>query len=410
MPDQSPEFLFQLIQPRGESLRALRQRLHTLAEPSGAEERTAALVAEILGQHSPEALHEDLGGKGVLAWWDGPQQGPTVLLRAELDALPIPETLRLDHASLTRGIAHKCGHDGHMAILLGVAAGLGKARPARGRVVLLFQPAEETGQGGARIVASPVLERLSPHWVFALHNLPQSPAGQVVVREGLFASASCGLSVKLTGLTAHAAEPERGRSPALALAQLIAGTSALPQDSAALHEPVKATVVHARLGEPALGTTPGEAVAIVTLRAPSTRLLEALKDQASSRARGIAAAYGLDCSIAEMEPFPATCNHPEATGQVRSAAASIGLEVREASRPFPWSEDFGHFTDRYRGALFGLGAGTDHPSLHHPDYDFPDALLDTGVALFEALLAQLVGTEQPKPPALIAAREPPDEP
>ncbi|MFO7608685.1 MAG: M20/M25/M40 family metallo-hydrolase [Candidatus Krumholzibacteriia bacterium] len=179
---------------------ALRHRLHALAELSGAEAATAAAVADLLRACAPADLLTGLGGHGVAAVFAAPAgaPGPTVVLRAELDALPIPETLDLDHASLTAGCAHKCGHDGHTAILLGVARELAATPPAGGRVVLLFQPAEETGQGAARVAADPRFLDLSPDWLFALHNLPGYPAGKVLVRAGAFCAGSAGLTVHNT--------------------------------------------------------------------------------------------------------------------------------------------------------------------------------------------------------------------
>lgn len=381
-----------------EPLIALRRELHRLAEPSGNEARTAARVTEVLSGCGPTALHQNVGGHGVLAWWDGPHRGPTVLLRAELDAVPVGEQLPLTYASATPGTAHKCGHDGHMTTLLGLAAWLAGGPFTRGRVALLFQGAEETGEGAASALASPAMLTLSPDWVFALHNLPGVPLGQVVLREGLFAMASTGLEVKLQGSTSHAAEPERGNSPALALSHLISALSALPQDAAPLHEPVKATVVHAHLGAPALGTTPGEALLLVTLRAGSDAALGGLRDLATARAHAIAAGFGLSCDTREVEPFPATWNHPQAVHRLRAAAASLGLAVAEPPHPFPWSEDFGHLSRAFPGALFGLGSGEEHPALHHPRYDFPDPLIGIGLAIFQALLAPLNGAYPPAAP------------
>jgi len=374
-------------------LSALRCELHRRAERSGAEHETAAFVRDVLDDTQPAALHENIGGAGLAAVYDGAAPGPTVLLRAELDALPQPEHLELLHGAARADTAHKCGHDGHMAVLVGVARGLRGAPAARGRVVLLFQPAEETGQGAARMLADPRLDELDPDWVFALHNLPGHARGAVVLRAGAFACGSRGLAFELRGATAHAAEPERGRSPAPAVAALIHDFSALPQLRAGLHEAVKVTVIHARVGEPAFGTSPGEGVVMVTLRAPAEASLDRLERECRARAEAIARAHGLEWCAELREPFPATRNDAAAVELIRTAASERSLPVVELEQPFGWSEDFGHFTARYRGALFGLGAGVDHPALHHPDYDFPDALLDPAVALFAGIIARATAAE-----------------
>lgn len=378
------------------SLRALRRRLHALAEPSGAELRTSRLVAAGLRACGPDLLLEGLGGHGVAAAWDAGRPGPVVLLRAELDAVPVPETIRLAHASRTPGLAHKCGHDGHMAMLLGVARRLARRAPESGRVVLLFQPAEETGAGAAAVAADPRLRALRPDWLFALHNLPGYSEGVVLARPGAFAAGSAGLRVHLRGRAAHAAEPERGRSPDLAVSELITTLVTLPAAGDDALELV--TVTHARLGEPAFGVAPGGAEVLATLRADDDRALAGLRRRAAAAARAIARRHGLACSLAWEEVFPVVMNDPGATALVRRAARQAGLRAaRPRESAFRWSEDFGALARLGRGALFGLGAGRRHPGLHAEDYDFNDALLPVGVDLLERL-ARLALQEPPRAP------------
>jgi amidohydrolase len=280
-----------------------------------------------------------------------------------------------------------------MAILVGLARRLADRPPARGEAVLLFQPSEENGSGAARVIEDPAFEPVRPDLAFALHNLPGYERGAVVVRDGQFAAASTGLAIRLTGATSHAAEPQRGRTPAPAVASLIDGLDALPQLHVGLDESAKVTVIHARLGEVAFGTTPGSAVVMATLRSHDEPVMARLERAARRLAEHTAAAHGLEHAIELVEPFPATANDPAANELVRDAAKAVGLSVVEPSVPFPWSEDFGHFTGRFGGALFGLGAGRDHPALHHPDYDFPDALLSSGVALLDGILDRTVRVE-----------------
>jgi len=194
------------------ALAELRRRLHRRAEVSSKEERTAALIAEAMSGFDrgtgPDQVLRGLGGHGVAFTFSGKEEGPTVLLRCELDALPIPETIALEHGSADPAASHKCGHDGHMATLVGVAADLAERPLARGRAVLLFQPAEETGEGAARVIADPQFTLIAPDFAVALHNLPGRPLGSVVVRRGAFNCASVGLIARLRGRTSHAAEPE----------------------------------------------------------------------------------------------------------------------------------------------------------------------------------------------------------
>lgn len=371
------------------ALRTLRGELHRCAEAAHAERETAVRIRATLSQTNPDALHGSLGGHGLVAEYRGRAPGPTLLLRCELDAVPIPEGQGAPHASQTPGYSHKCGHDGHMTIMVGLARRLSAARPLSGRVLLLFQPAEETGEGARRILEDPAFAELRPDWAFALHNLPGYRLGHVLLRSGTFACGSRGLAIYLTGATSHAAEPEAGRSPARAIARLIEGVGRLSGVRRDPAESALATVIHARLGEEAFGTSPGEGVVMVTLRGATEAVIDRLEEACRRLASDEARAHQLELHIEKREPFPVTINDPEAVTAVRAAARRAELTTTDLPHPFKWSEDFGHFTNLCRGALFGLGAGRDHPALHHPSYDFPDELLEPGITLLDELIAQI---------------------
>ena len=364
----------------------LRRELHRHPELSGGESATAARMQQFLGDLQPDELVAGLGGRGLAAVFAGADPGPTVLLRCELDALPIEDQGPHAHRSAHPGVGHQCGHDGHMAILAAVASHLAQHRPRHGRVVLLFQPAEETGEGAAAVVADPRFASLRPDWCFALHNVPGYPLGQLLLREGAFSCASRGMSIELIGKTAHAAQPETGLSPAPALCRLIAALSSLPAGLAAEGEICFATVVGAKLGEQAFGTAPGQASLWVTLRSERNESMQRLVAHAEALVASIAGESGLRHAIAYQDVFPATCNAAEAIAQLRCAAA--GRSAQWLDQPFRWSEDFGHFTELARGAMFGIGAGENSPELHHPDYDFPDALIAQAAEVFIDLVRE----------------------
>jgi len=367
-----------------------RRELHREPEISGAEEETARRVARRLREGGAAEVVEGLGGAGLAAVHRGSASGPRVLLRADLDALPITERNGAGHRSAREGISHACGHDGHMTILAGLSERLAARPLERGEAVLLFQPAEETGEGAARVLEDPRFAPLRPDRVFALHNLPGFPLGSVILREGTFACASVGLIARFRGATSHAAEPERGRSPAGAAADAIHAIGALPQNRTAMFDSAKATVIHARVGERAFGTTPGEAEVMATLRADRRETMAAMTRAAEELLLGIARAHGLDGTAEWIEEFPVTVNDAESVRLAADAAESLGYETIRPERPFPWSEDFGWFTGAAPGALFGLGAGENHPALHNPDYDFPDDLIERGVRLFEEILRRAI--------------------
>ncbi len=364
-----------------------RRELHRRPEVSGLERETAAAFAAMVA--SADEVVQGLGGHGVAAIWMGAEPGPTVMIRAELDALPILETGGAPWASTLPGKGHLCGHDGHLAILAGVARLLSRHRPGSGRAVLLAQPAEEDGSGAAAVLADPRFAALAPDWAFALHNWPGAPLGHALLKAGPANCASVGLRLHFAGRTAHAAEPQAGLSPAPVLARLIPALSALGPGGELTPDFRLVTVTHARLGEPAFGIAPGEGELWATLRCLTDDRMAALKAEALSLAQEAAGPLALTHSW--HDDFAACTNHPRATRRLARAARALDLPLSEDGLPIRASEDFGRFGAGAKSAMLFLGAGTDHPRLHNPDYDFPDALIPIGAALFDRAIRDLLG-------------------
>lgn len=368
-----------------------RHLVHSHPDLSGLEAQTAQRVCDALGPTSPDLILTGLGGHGVAAVYHGAEQGPTVLFRCELDALPIEELSGLPYRSQVPGTGHLCGHDGHMTILTGLARLVGRVRPARGRAVLLFQPAEEDGSGAAAVIADPRFGQIAPDWAFSLHNMPGAPLGQVWLKAGPVNCASRGLRIVLGGKTSHASVPEAGVSPALALAGLIPALMAAGPGGVVGPGYRLATVTHARLGEPAFGIAPGHAELWVTLRALTDTDMRALLDEAEHLAMAAAASAGLSLEMSHHDIFAGCENDPQATDLLAQALDALSIRHDPGELPMRGSEDFGLFGKGARSAMFFLGAGVDHPMLHNPDYDFPDALIAPGVAVFHRVLRQMLG-------------------
>lgn len=371
-------------------LTGFRQHLHRNPELSGQEAWTAAQVVAALAPLAPDRVLTGLGGHGVAAVWAGSEPGPTVLFRSELDALPIEELSQAAHRSAVPGKAHLCGHDGHSTILLGLARLIARDRPARGRVILLFQPAEEDGSGAAAVLADPRFAEIKPDWAFALHNMPGYPLGHVVVAPGPANCASEGLRVVFHGRTAHASQPETGLSPALALATLM--PEALAAGPGGPLEPGfrLVSICHARMGEPAFGVTPGEGELWLTLRTLVDADMAALRAEVTGLAQQLADRHGLAVEFSQHDQFAACKNDAEATGCIRQALDRLGVAHDQNGLPMRASEDFGLFGRQARSAMFLLGAGETLPALHNPDYDFPDDLIARGVAIFDRIRRDLL--------------------
>lgn len=351
-------------------------------ELSGREILTAGKLKEFLLNTNPERLITDLGGHGLLAVYCGREPGPEVLLRCEMDAVPVQENLDLPYCSLNPGVSHKCGHDGHMAVLAGVASKLHTFPTERGKVLLLFQPGEETGTGAKGVMNHRKFDEFHPDMVFAMHNLPGFPLGTVITSPGPFAGASRGLVTRLTGRSSHAAEPLKGISPAPVVAQLIEGFEELCNHD----QGVLVTLIHSVIGEPAFGTSPEKAVVMATLRAPDGEQMDILSSRTVELAERTSAAAGLVIHTEWTEEFPATVNSEMGDRIVRTSAKKLGMNVYSPEKPFPWSEDFGYFTEAFGGAIFGLGAGRAAPPLHNPSYNFPDELIETGISLYTGII------------------------
>ena len=376
------------------SLVELRHSLHRKPELSGEERQTAKTIAAYLEQFNPEKIIRNLGGHGVAAIFSGEASGPTVLLRCELDGLPIAEKNTLPWTSLIPGKAHLCGHDGHMAILCGVAAFLSVSPLTNGRVILLFQPAEETGAGARAVVNDPEFDAIKPDYAFSLHNYPGLRIGDVALKEGPINCASRGISVNFDGKTSHASEPENGVSPLSAICEFSKRVEGLgvchDVEGARDANYALITVVHALLGEPAFGVSPGHGEVRATLRTVSDKRMETLIKEVEALVSCIAVRYRLSYTIEYHDVFASSDNNSEATEIISKALQEEGIPVTGLDQPMAWSEDFGVYGNHARSAMFFPGSGTDQPQLHNPDYDFPDELIDTGSRIFCRIIRNIL--------------------
>ena len=365
-----------------------RHLLHQNPEIAGEESSTAQKISAFFAKMKPDHTVENLGGNGLAFIFKGKKPGKRSLFRAELDALPIQEKGNPDYKSTIDGKAHLCGHDGHMTIICGLGQKLAEQRPESGEVILLFQPAEETGEGARWILDDPQFQQIKPDYAFALHNLPGFPLHQIVVRKGTFAAGSTGLTISLTGKTSHAAHPDAGINPAQAIAQML---QTLPKLTEKLKTFALVTVIHAEIGSLAFGTSAGKGSLSLTIRAFDQNDLEALIKMITSEAQRIAKEENLDCEFSFVESFAVSKNDPKAAEIAETAMNELGMDISEKAEPFRWSEDFGLFSQSCPSYLFGLGSGENSPQLHEPTYDFPDEIIETGVRIFEGIARKVNG-------------------
>ena len=364
-----------------DDLVAIRQYLHAHPEVSGNEHNTQKYLLGLLEELNTDNVQQ-VGGTGILVTFKGNTAGRDLLLRGDIDALPIEETNDFSYRSVIKGVSHKCGHDGHGTIMYGLCKQYSATRPEKGDVYILFQPAEENGRGAKAVEDSGVLDTINIDLVFALHNVPAYPLHTVVCREGSFTPSVTTLIASFKGYTAHAAEPWNGRNPAAAMSEYLLESLKHNLERKDKHEFVTVTPVHTEMGELSYGVSAGEGSVHLTIRADSNERLQSSLEEIMNIGKELAGKYELTVTYEEKETFESNQNATEAVNYIQSAAAELKLAYQDKDEPFRWGEDFGLFTNRIKGAMFGVGSGEDCKPLHHPAYDFPDEILPTCINMF----------------------------
>ena len=360
----------------------LRHLLHRCPDLSGHEIGTIRILQEFLRENTSLGICDRDGWfYAVKPSLTKPEASPPIAFRADMDALPMDECIDLLYGSACSGISHKCGHDGHMAALCGLALELNKMEADR-TVYLVFQPAEETGEGAIR--CADLIREKGIAEIYAFHNLSGYPENSIVYRRGLTQPASEGVTIRFHGKPSHASAPEEGINPAAAIAELALFSQRLgqePHDGMAL-----CTIVGMHCGEGDFGISPGEGTLSVTLRAEQEPFMKEMEMKLLSKAEELSARDGLGAEHEIHDYFPETRNNEEALGRVIRAAEGLGLPVIEMENLWRASEDFGHYLKRCPGAMFYIGSGEEYPAVHTDSYDCNDRILTTAVDMFLAIV------------------------
>ncbi|MDR1596791.1 MAG: amidohydrolase [Treponema sp.] len=357
----------------------LRHELHRHPELSCREEWTRQHLIDFLKQHT--ALEIVDKGRWFYAVYRAGADKPSIAFRADFDALPMDEFIDLPYGSQYPGVSHKCGHDGHSACLAGFALEIDR-KGADKNIYFVFQHAEETVEGGAE--CAPLMEEAGISEVFAYHNLPGIPVNAIIVIDGVACCASSGMTISFKGVPCHASQPEDGRNPAKAVAEIIRCLDSFTEP-ALYRGLVMCTVIMIDVGKEAFGMSASEGRLLLTIRGEFDEELEVLRQKIEDKAREQADKYGLEYGFSFCDSVPALINHKESVDKVRRAAADMGLVVVEAKAPSRGSEDFAWFTKKTKGAMFDVGVGEDRTQIHTSGFDFNDEIIPTVVDLFTAL-------------------------
>jgi hippurate hydrolase len=384
----------------GSELQAIRRDLHAHPELRFQEQRTADLVARTLAEWGIE-VHRGLAGTGVVGLIRSGKPGRSIGLRADMDALPIQETNSFKHRSQSDGRMHACGHDGHMAMLLGAARHLAVSRSFAGTVVLIFQPAEEGGAGADRMIREGLFDRFPCDAVFALHNWPGLAMGQFAVASGPMMASTNEFDIRVTGRGGHAAMPHLTVDPVLVAVQIVQGLQGIvtrtrnPNDLAVL----SVTMLHA--GD-ATNVIPDLAKIGGTVRTFDDSVTDLFERRIRQIAELTAQAHGATATVEFRRTYPPTVNHPDqAEFAARVADSIVGADnvVRNVD-PSMGAEDFSFmlrarpgaylFIGNGDGAHRDAGHGAGPCTLHNASYDFNDELIPVGGTFWVRLAEQFL--------------------
>ncbi|HMW18528.1 MAG TPA: M20 aminoacylase family protein [Accumulibacter sp.] len=381
-------------------LEALRRDFHAHPELAFKEVRTAAIVADQLSRYGV-SIDRGLAGTGVIGWLRWGSGGRAIGLRADMDALPLFEKNECAHRSQNAGVMHACGHDGHTAMLLGAARYLAENRESLavdGTVYFIFQPAEESEGGAARMIAEGLFERFPMQAVYGLHNWPGLPVGEMAAMPGPVMAGTCSFEISVQGQGCHAAMPHQGVDTLVVASQLVLALQTVVARN--LHPCAAAVVSVTQIhGGEAWNVIPDEAVLRGTLRSFDAETQATVERAIERLCAGMASTFGARISVRYDHHYPPTINSVAETELCRQVARDVfGAEhLRVDEMPSMGAEDFAYFLREKPGCYvwLGNGPGSGGCTLHNPHYDFNDQLLPLGISywvrLVETALARTPG-------------------
>ncbi|OCX67001.1 amidohydrolase [Thioclava sp. SK-1] len=348
--------------------------------------QTSAFVAQRLTEMGVDELHEGIATSGVVAVINGSGDGPTIGLRADMDALPITEVASHDHASLTAGKMHACGHDGHMAMLLGAAQYLTETRRFAGSVVLIFQPAEEDGGGGEVMVREGVLDQFKIQEVYSIHNAPNMQFGTFMTAPGPIMASVDEAWVTVTGRGGHAAVPFECVDPTPAIVAMVQALNTIVSRNIAAQDELVISVTQVHVGS-AANVIADDGWFCATIRAFDPDIRARAELRLREIVAGIASAFGVTAEIKFDRGYPPTVNDADCAAFAADVAAEIaGDAAVERNGPRAMgAEDFAYMLQARRGAYMFVGTGPG-AGLHHPKFDFNDEAAPIGASYFARLV------------------------
>ena len=367
-----------------DDMTAWRRHLHAHPELRFACHDTATFVVEKLREFGVDEVHEGIATSGVVALIEGSGPGPTIGLRADMDALPMEEVTGLDYASTMPGKMHACGHDGHTTMLLGAARYLAETRNFAGRVALIFQPAEENGGGAGVMVEEGVLERFDIQEIYALHNAPGTPVGAFYTTPGPIMAAVDTFDIHIKGRGGHGAMPHETADPIVAAVGIVNAIQTIVSRNNYAADDLVVSVTQIHTGS-ADNIVHELAYINGTVRTFDRAVQGMVMARLEAIVQGQAAAYGGEADLTYEVGYPATVNDPGRTAFAAEVAREVSADVVDDAGPEMGAEDFAYMLEKRPGAYLFVGNG-ETAGLHHPAYDFDDTAAPAGASFFARLV------------------------
>ncbi len=374
-------------------MKSIRRKLHQYPEIGLEETRTSEFVAGYLHSLGYQ-VHRGIAKTGVVGTLQNGSAKRAIGIRSDMDGLPVTEQTGLPYASKNPGKMHACGHDGHMAMLLGAAAAIAERRLFDGSVHLIFQPAEENVGGAKMMVEEGLFKRFPCDAVFALHNTPELPLGQFAFRDGPIMAAVDEAWITVHGRGGHGAGPENTADPIVAGASIVMALQTIVSRNIQPFEPAVITVGSFQGGSVS-NIIPNEVQLVVGIRSFDPETRDFLEKRIIEISEYQAQSYGMTASVNYQRSYDATVNHTRETRFLREQAVKFAgaANLVNLEQPDMGSEDFTYMLQACPGSIFFIGTASspDTKPLHHPEYDFNDDILSMGAGFWtkitEAYLA-----------------------
>ena len=373
-----------------ENLAEIRRDFHRFPELGFKEKRTKAKIAGYL-----KGLGLDVHcGAGIVGVLRAGESNKVIGFRADMDALPINETNSHDYISKNTGVMHACGHDGHMAMLLGAAHNLSTNANFVGTIIFIFQPNEELGLGAKAMMDEGLLQNFPMQEIYGIHNLPGVPTGELLTRSGIICSSESLFEIKIKGMGGHSSMPQLGRDTITIGAEVVQALQTIISRKISSGSGAVVSVTEF-ISDGQRNVLPGETILkgdVRTRRPDDRKKIELYLNQIAG---GIASAHDIEIDVFFETEFIETINHIKPTEAVLKTAKKSGLKIIDC-KPMSFSEDFAHFSNAVPGCFFLLGNGIDganNKPLHSSDYDFNDDLLPIGADFWASLARNRLSME-----------------